>query len=153
MEDGIVIIIQLLFVVIIGVGCMLIAKSKGRNQVGWFFGGFFLGLLGLIIIACLPNLKEKAERDAQLDRENRRLREQLRQERIKADSFRQHTQTRLDTHDAQLGVDTRSTAPLLEATATPDDNPLLTSQPTPRTGTTRSTANRSAPSPSNTSAP
>ncbi|MCK9309101.1 MAG: hypothetical protein M0P99_02380 [Candidatus Cloacimonetes bacterium] len=35
------------------VACPIIASYKGRSAVGWFFGGLFLGLLGLIIVACL----------------------------------------------------------------------------------------------------
>lgn len=33
--------------------CPLIARQKGRNTVGWFLGGLFLGGIGLIIISCL----------------------------------------------------------------------------------------------------
>lgn len=35
------------------IACPIIASYKGRSVVGWFFGGLFLGLLGLIIVACL----------------------------------------------------------------------------------------------------
>ncbi len=36
------------------IACPIIASYKGRSIVGWIFGGFILGLIGLIIIACLP---------------------------------------------------------------------------------------------------
>lgn len=36
------------------VACPIIAYNKKRNVVGWFFGGLFLGFIGLIIVACLP---------------------------------------------------------------------------------------------------
>ena len=36
--------------------CPIIAHGKGRSAVGWFFGGLFLGGIGLIIVSCL---KEK----------------------------------------------------------------------------------------------
>lgn len=39
--------------------CPIIAHRKGRSAVGWFFGGFLLGGIGLIIISCLSNKKEK----------------------------------------------------------------------------------------------
>ena len=39
---------------IMGIICTVIAKKKGRSGA-WFFGGFFLGLIGLIIILCLPD--------------------------------------------------------------------------------------------------
>lgn len=34
--------------------CPIIAAHKNRSVVGWIFGGFILGLIGLIIVACLP---------------------------------------------------------------------------------------------------
>lgn len=36
------------------IACPIIAGHKNRSIVGWLFGGFLLGLIGLIIIACLP---------------------------------------------------------------------------------------------------
>ena len=39
---------------IMGIICAVIAKKKNRSGA-WFFGGFFLGLIGLIIILCLPD--------------------------------------------------------------------------------------------------
>ena len=36
------------------IACPIIAGHKNRSVVGWFFGGLFLGLIGLIIVACLP---------------------------------------------------------------------------------------------------
>ena len=38
--------------------CPIIANKKGRSALGWFFGGLFLGGIGLIIISCLSE-KEK----------------------------------------------------------------------------------------------
>lgn len=35
--------------------CPIIAAHKNRSVPGWIFGGFLLGLIGLIIVACLPN--------------------------------------------------------------------------------------------------
>ena len=37
------------------IACPIIAGHKNRSVAGWFFGGFFLGLIGLIIVACLPH--------------------------------------------------------------------------------------------------
>ena len=37
--------------------CPIIAHGKGRSAVGWFFGGIFLGGIGLIIVACLSDKK------------------------------------------------------------------------------------------------
>ena len=47
--------------------------------------------------------------------EQRRLQDQLRQERLKNEMFRKHTQSRLDTHDNILQIDSRNTQPQLEA--------------------------------------
>ena len=46
-------IIGLIVTVISMIACPIIAHGKGRSAVGWFFGGLFLGGIGLIIIACL----------------------------------------------------------------------------------------------------
>ncbi len=105
--------VQVVILVICGAIAAAIASSKGRNVVGWFFGGFFLGFIGVIIVAVLPNLKAQREKELHAERENRRLREQLRQERMKAEAFRQHTASRLDTHDEHLGLDTRTANQLL----------------------------------------
>ncbi len=99
--------IHLIVAVIGGVIGAIVASSKGRSVVGWFFLCFFFPLIGIIIVACLSNLKKERAREEQIASENRRLREQLRQERIKAETFRSYTSARLDTHDQALGMDTR----------------------------------------------
>ena len=43
--------------------CPIIASVKGRNSVGWFFGGLFFGLLALIIIICLGEKEEESEEE------------------------------------------------------------------------------------------
>ena len=93
--------------------CGVLASSKGRSVPAWVLLGLLFGLIPLIILACLSNLTEQAERDAHIAEENRRLREQLRQERIKSESFRQHATARLDAHDQHLGLDTRAAGPAL----------------------------------------
>src|SRR5215475_4178859 len=92
-----------------------VASSKGRSTVGWFFGGFFLTWIGVVIVAVLPNLKEQKFKEEAIERENRRLREQLLQEQIKTEAFRRHASARLDAHDSHIGVDTRSLASALPA--------------------------------------
>jgi hypothetical protein len=84
-----------------------IGVSKGRSGVGWFFVGFFVTCIGLIIVLCMSNLKDEQERWARSDRERRRLQEQLRQERLKNEAFQKHVHLRLDRHDEVLQVDTR----------------------------------------------
>jgi uncharacterized membrane protein YeaQ/YmgE (transglycosylase-associated protein family) len=98
---------------ICGLICVAIASSKGRNAVGWFFVGFLVGVIGLIICACMSNLNEEKARFAKIEQDRRRLREQLRQEQLKGEAFRLHAAQRLDAHDRSLGVDTRQTTGLL----------------------------------------
>ena len=105
-----VLIIQLVVMSVFGAIASAIASSKGRSTVGWFFGGFFLTWIGIVIVAVLPNLKEQKFKEEAIERENRRLREQLMQEQIKTEAFRRHAAARLDAHDSHLGIDTRSVA-------------------------------------------
>ncbi len=107
---------ELIIFLITGAIAAAIASVKGRSVIGWFFGGLLLGLIGIIIVAVLPNLKEQRAREEQSEREARRLREQLRQERMKNEAFRRHATARLDRHDESLGLDTRAAnQPLLTA--------------------------------------
>mgnify|MGYP006311808717 CR=1 FL=1 len=108
-------IFQLILLVIFGALAAAIAAGKGRSAVGWFFGGFFLGLIGVIVVAVLPNVKAQQEKEQHAEAERRRLREQLRQERMKNEAMRQNVSTRLDHHDRALGMDTRAESPLLKA--------------------------------------
>lgn len=100
-------VIHLIIGVVCGVIAAAIASHKGRSVVGWFFAGFFIGIVGIIIVACLSNARQQQAIRAQADSERRRLREQLRQERLKHEAFRQHSASRLDAHDNALGLDTR----------------------------------------------
>jgi len=42
-----------------GILCAVLAGSKGRSRVGWFFAGIFFGLIALAVLACLGNKTEK----------------------------------------------------------------------------------------------
>jgi len=94
-----------------------IASRKGRSTVGWFFGGFFLGVVGIIIVAVISNRKELETERRRTAEERRRLREQLRQEKMKNEGFRKYTMGRLDSHDKALGMDTRPADALLTGPA------------------------------------
>ena len=96
-----------------GTICAFVAKSKGRNAFGWFCCGFFFTIIGLIIIIAISDLKvEKQRLTAQLE-VNRRLREQSKRDQQKIESLQRHALSRLDMHDAILGVDTVIQAPPL----------------------------------------
>jgi hypothetical protein len=93
--------------IICGGICALAAYGKGRNVVGWFLLGYIFSIFALIGILLCSNQKEARSHRAFMEQENRRLREQLRQEQIKSETFRSHTQRRLDAHDQKLAIDTR----------------------------------------------
>jgi hypothetical protein len=99
---------------ILGIICAVIANGKGRSAIGWFFIGFFFGLFGLIVLLVVGNLNEAKQKEIEMENRQRRLREQLRQERIKNDQFRNHAQLRLDKHDDALGIETRNIQPLFD---------------------------------------
>lgn len=46
-------VIGLILNLISMVACPIIAGNKGRSVPGWFFGGLFLSVIGLIIVSCL----------------------------------------------------------------------------------------------------
>ncbi len=109
--EATIVIVQLIFWLLFGVITAAIAHQRGRNALGWFFVGMIGGCFGIVLVLVLPDLKVEDAKAAASDRENRRLREQLQQERMKNQAFRGHATNRLDQHDDVLGVDTRSTAP------------------------------------------
>jgi hypothetical protein len=91
-----------------------IASSKGRSPLGWFFIGVLFSCIAIIILLCLPNLKEIKAKEERLEEENRRIREQVRQEQMRLEAFRQQTNLRLQRHDQALQMDTspRADSPL-----------------------------------------
>ena len=103
---------MLFFGLVFGAIVAAIASSKGRTPVGWFFFGFFFGCLAIILVLVLPNLKEQQAKEQRLEEENRRIREQVRQEQMRLEAFRQQTNNRLDRHDQVLQIDT---APRMES--------------------------------------
>ena len=48
------------------IACPIIAGYKNRSVVGWIFGGLFLGLIGLLIVACLPKKNIKSQKQKEL---------------------------------------------------------------------------------------
>jgi uncharacterized membrane protein YeaQ/YmgE (transglycosylase-associated protein family) len=112
-------VLQLIVGGVCGIAAAAIASGKGRNATGWFFGGFFLGIIGIIIVAVLSNKKKEAAKWQHANNERRRLREQLRQERIKNEHSRRHITRRLDAHDGALEMNTRDTGALPTAASEP----------------------------------
>ncbi|PIE22800.1 MAG: hypothetical protein CSA62_10845 [Planctomycetota bacterium] len=100
--------LNLLIAAVFGVICALVAHSRGRSVVAWFFLGGFLTCIALVLILVLPDLKAEEQRQERLRRENRRLREQLRSDRQLADQRNAEMQQRLGVHDRALHLDTRT---------------------------------------------
>ena len=113
---------QLLFALVFGGICAVIANARGRSGVAWFFIGFFFSCLALIILLCLPDLKQQQEREERQRQENRRLREQIAKERQVSDQRHNEVHKRLGAHDMALGVDTSPAAELGNGDSPP---PLL----------------------------
>ncbi|MCP4180114.1 MAG: hypothetical protein GY756_20310 [bacterium] len=92
----------LILSLICGIIASVVAYNKHRSAIGWFFGGFFLGIIGIVIVSVLKDPIEEQRLKDEADQENRRLREQLNQEKVKNEVFREHTYKRLDAHDSHL---------------------------------------------------
>ena len=103
----------LVFALVMATVCSLVANSRGRSALGWFFIGFFFGIFSLIVLFVIPDLKELEAREQRLRDENRLLREQVKSHRVVADQRHERQERRLTVHDRALGVDT-SGAPQLE---------------------------------------
>lgn len=101
-----VLFLNLLFTVFLGIVTAIIASNKGRNSLGWFLIGFLFNFLGLILVIVLSNLKEQQKKFNDIELEKRLLKEQLRQEQMKNESFRSTANTPLNAHDKALGLNT-----------------------------------------------
>jgi hypothetical protein len=51
---GAAVSVLLVIWLVIAFACASIARSKGLSAGGYFFLGLFLGVIGLIIVACVP---------------------------------------------------------------------------------------------------
>jgi len=119
MGPGSTIILQLIIAAVFGAICASIAQSRGRSAIGWFFVGAFSNCIGLILVLVLPNLKVQQEREERIRRENRRLREKLRKDRVVADRRHEATLNRLEVHDDALGIDTGGANTAIPESSTP----------------------------------
>lgn len=117
--------IQLAVGVVFGIVCAAMASGRGRSTVGWFFLGFLLNCVGLIILLLIPNPKLEEEKQRRRDAETRRLREQLKKDRQVADERHVSHRARLGAHDRALGLDTASTS---------ESGPRLAPPPLPNSG-------------------
>ena len=121
------IVIQVVVSAVFGTICAIMAPGRGRSAVGWFFIGFVVNCVGLIILLLIPDLKIEAEKERRHREETRRLREQLKKERQVADARHEAHDARLGVHDRALGLDT--SAPLLENAPAPPPLPSAANPP------------------------
>lgn len=84
-----------------------IARSKGRSAIGWFLFAFFFHVIALVVVLFASDLTEIDRKIERRDTRVDRLREQVRQERIKTETFRAEASARLDAHDRMAKIDTR----------------------------------------------
>lgn len=114
-------ILELFILLAFGAVCAMIANSRGRSGLIWFFLGFIFNCLALVILLVLPNLDEEEQKEVRIQQRHRRLQEELRQERMKNQAFRGHAKARMDLHDVALGMDTREQGepPAVELPAPP----------------------------------
>ena len=115
-------IAQLLIALVFGGICAVIANARGRSGVAWFFIGCIFSCLALILLLCLPDLKQQQDREERQRQENRRLREQIAKERQVSDLRHNEVHKRLGAHDQALGLDTSTAAEIGNGDAPP---PLL----------------------------
>lgn len=128
------VLVAVLIYAVFGVIVSLIAKSRGRSPLGWFFIGALAPCIGLILVLVLPDLKVQQERERRLADENRRLKEQLRKDRMVADQRHVEVQRRLGAHDVAIGIDTNpSVQELPGAAPRPEHAAAPPSGPDPRT--------------------
>lgn len=106
--------LEFLVLLAFGGACAAIASSRGRNPVAWFFLGFVFNCFALILLLVLPDMQEIEDRHTTAEQKNRRLHEELTQERQRNQAFRGHVKARLDVHDAALQIDTREQTPVTE---------------------------------------
>lgn len=105
------IVLQLVLQAVFGIICAVVASGRARSGVGWFFIGAFFGCLGLIVLLVIPDLRIEQERRSRMLSQNRRIREQVRKDRVVADARSVDHDRRLQAHDRALGVDTAPPRP------------------------------------------
>ncbi|MCR9245240.1 MAG: DUF4339 domain-containing protein [bacterium] len=91
---------------VFGIICAVIAPSRGRSALGWFFIGVALQCIGIILLLLLPDLKVEAAKQRRREEESRKLRELLKKERQVSDNRHAAHRNRLGAHDRALGLDT-----------------------------------------------
>ncbi len=51
--------VAILVGIICAIICALMAEPRGRNKIGWAIGGFFFGILAILILAIAGKTNEK----------------------------------------------------------------------------------------------
>lgn len=82
-----------------GAACAAVAKSNGRNPVGWFLVGALTFGIGLVPLFAFPDLKKEEAVKKRLDEEGRVVREAVEKERKLAHARHPETLKRLRDTD------------------------------------------------------
>ena len=64
-------IVAIVAAIIFGLIGRYVAKEKNRSEADGFIGGFFLGPIGIIIVALMPTLEKKPIKEIELTDEEK----------------------------------------------------------------------------------
>ncbi len=103
------IIIQLITMVVFAIICAIVARSRGRSPIAWFFIGGLFGCFALIVLFVTQDLKVEEERQRRREKQIERLSERQRKDRATMDRQLDAQNRRLTAHDQAIGVDTSTT--------------------------------------------
>ncbi len=98
--------IQILILAAFGALCAIIAHSRGRSPIGWFFIGGIFGCFPLIVLFIIPDLKIEEEKEMRRERQMDRLKERQLKDRAAIDRKLETQNQRLSAHDQAIGIDT-----------------------------------------------
>lgn len=99
-------VIQLIVIGVCAVACAGVAPNRGRSAFNWFLIGGCTGCIGLIVLLCLPDLKEEERKLKEMRKQHRRLKETALKDRHVADQRHAQVTRRLGQHDEALGIST-----------------------------------------------
>lgn len=100
------IVIQIVTMVVFAIICAIVARSRGRSPIAWFFIGGLFGCFALIVLFVTQDLKVEEERRRRREKQIERLSERQRKDRATMDRQLEAQNRRLTAHDQAIGVDT-----------------------------------------------
>ena len=104
-------LLHLFIAAIFALICALVAKSRGRSPIAWFFIGGFFGCFALIVLFVIQDLKVEEEKQRRREKQIERLTERQRKDRASMDQRLEAQNQRLTAHDQAIGIDTSAADP------------------------------------------